>query len=403
MRDRFSGAMMTVAIAAAAASAGISLSVTETSAQAPAASATAPAVALKTPWGEPDLQGIWTDETDTPFQRSPKYANQEFFTDAQRAEFDKVRSALRGRDDRGERGSERDVSGAYNAVWGGRKRTGSRTSMIVDPPDGRIPSLTPEATKIAAADREFRLALMRATQTCKLQLPGCAGGKYEPTPAVSRRDELPPRYNIARMNRHDRPEDGALADRCLTIGLPEFGAGNGGGSFRRIVQTPGGIAIAYDVGQGQGWQRSIVMNGSPHLPANIRQWFGDSRGHWEGNTLVIDVTNFSPKNDYRGSRENLHLVERWTRIGPTTLEYVVTIEDPSVWTHPWTVKQEFTKQSEQENRIYYEPRCVEGNFGFPAMMKAARQEDREFAEGRGPDPLTKDNASGGADLDPLQQ
>ena len=400
MGDRFSGSMITVAVAAAVVSAGISASTTLSSAQAPAASGTAPA--LKTPWGEPDLQGIWTVETDTPFQRSPKYANQEFFTEAQRAEFDGIRSAQRGRDNRGEPGSERDVSGAYNAVWGGMKRTGTRTSLIVDPPDGRIPPLTAEAQKIAAADRDFRLALMQSTQTCKLQLPGCAGGKYDPTP-TSRREEIPFHYNTARMNRHDAPEDGALADRCLTIGLPEFGAGNGGGSFRRIVQAPGGIAISYDVGQGQGWQRSIVTNGSPHLPASIRQWFGDSRGHWEGNTLVIDVTNFSPKTDYRGSRENLHLVERWTRTGPTTLEYVVTIEDPSVWTHPWTVKQEFTRQNEQEDRIYYEPRCIEGNFGFPAMMKAARQEDREFAEGRGPDPLTKDNASGGADSDPLQQ
>jgi len=393
------GASLVIASMPAAISVTL-LCVTPTSAQAPAA---APASVLKTPWGEPDLQGIWTDETDTPFQRSPKYANQEFFTEAQRAEFDRVRSQLRGRDERSDVGSERDVAGAYNAVWGGRKRTGARTSMIVDPPDGRIPPVTPQAQKIDAADRDFRLALMQATQTCKLKLPGCAGGKYDPTPATLRRDELAPRYNIARMNRHDRPEDGALADRCLTVGLPEFGAGNGGGSFRRIVQTPGGIAIAYDVGQGQGWQRSIVMNGGPHLPAGIRQWFGDSRGHWEGNTLVVDVTNFSPKTDYRGSRENLHLVERWTRTGPTSLEYVVTIEDPTVWTRPWTVKQEFTRQSEQENRVYYEPRCVEGNFGFPAMMKAARQEDREFAAGRGPDPLTKDNASGGADQDPLQQ
>jgi len=400
MGDRFSGSMITVAVAAAVVSAGISASTTLSSAQAPAASGTAPA--LKTPWGEPDLQGIWTVETDTPFQRSPKYANQEFFTEAQRAEFDRIRSAQRGRDNRGEPGSERDVSGAYNAVWGGMKRTGTRTSLIVDPPDGRIPPLTAEAQKIAAADRDFRLALMQSTQTCKLQLPGCAGGKYDPTP-TSRREEIPLHYNTARMNRHDAPEDGALADRCLTIGLPEFGAGNGGGSFRRIVQTPGGIAISYDVGQGQGWQRSIVTNGSPHLPAGIRQWFGDSRGHWEGNTLVIDVTNFSPKTDYRGSRENLHLIERWTRTGPTTLEYAVTIEDPAVWTRPWTVKQEFTKQSDAENRIYYEPRCIEGNFGFPSMMKAARQQDREFAEGRGPDPLTKDQASGGADSDPLQQ
>jgi hypothetical protein len=399
MRGRVLRPTIRVAIAAAAVSAVTAVSIARTSAQAPAPSMPAP----KTPWGDPDLQGIWTDETDTPFQRSPKFANQEFFTDAQREEFDIQRSVLRGRDARAQRGSETDVAGAYNAVWGGRKRTGRRTSMIVDPPDGRIPLLTAEAEKSAAADRDFRLTLMRATQTCKLQLPGCAGGKYDPTPATARRDELPPRYNIARMNRHDRPEDGALADRCLTAGLPEFGAGNGGGSFRRIVQTPGGIAISYDVGQGQGWQRSIVMNGSPHLPANIRQWFGDSRGHWEGNTLVIDVTNFSAKTDYRGSRENLHLIERWTRTSPTTLEYVVTVEDSTVWTKGWTVKQEFTKQSEEENRIYYEPRCVEGNFGFPAMMKAARQEDREFAEGRGPDPLMKDNASGGADSDPLQQ
>jgi hypothetical protein len=400
MRDRFPVSTMTVAIVAAAAGAVIAGSITRTSAQAPGAPATA---ALKTPWGEPDLQGIWTDENDTPFQRSPKYANQEFFTPAQRAEFDRVRATLRGRDNRGERGSERDVSGAYNNVFGALKRTGARTSLIVDPPDGRIPPPTPEAEKIAAADRDFRLALMQATQTCKFKLPGCTGGKYDPTPAVARRDESSPRYNTARMNRHDRPEDGALADRCLTLGLPEFGAGNGGGSFRRIVQTPGGIAISYDVGQGQGWQRSIVMNGSPHLPASIRQWFGDSRGHWEAGTLVIDVTNFSPKTDYRGARENLHLIERWTRTAPTTLEYVATIEDATVWTRPWTVKQEFTRQSERENRIYDEPRCIEGNIGFPSMMKAARQEDREFAEGRGPDPLTKDNASGFAEPDPLQQ
>jgi hypothetical protein len=108
----------------------------------------------------------------------------------------------------------------------------------------------------------------------------------------------------------------------------------------------------YDVGQGQGWQRNIVMTGSAHLPASIRQWYGDSRGRWEGDTLVIDVTNFSPKTDYQGSRENLHLVERWTRTGPTSLAYEVTMEDPTVWTRPWTVKQEFSKQSDPENRIY---------------------------------------------------
>ena len=357
---------------------------------------------MKTPWGEPDLQGIWTDESDTPLQRPAKYANQEFFTAAQREELDKERAALLRRDRRVERGTELDVAGAYNAVFMSMKRTGTRTSMIVDPANGRIPQLTPAADKIAAAEREFRLALLQATETCKSKSVACSGGKYDAKPSP-RRADLPPRYNTGRINRHDGPEDGALADRCLTGGLPEFGTAYGG-SFRRIVQTPGGIAMFYDVGQGQGWQRNIVMNGSPHLPANIRQWFGDSRGHWEGKSLVIDVTNFSSKTDVQGARENLHLIERWTRTGPTKLEYSVTIDDPTVWTRPWTVKQEFTKQSEQENRIYYEPRCVEGNYAFPSMMKAARTEDLAFAQGRGPNPASKDNATDfvGVEQDPFQ-
>src|SRR5712671_7327872 len=334
MRHRFSGSMITVAIAAAAASAVISVSTTRTSAQAPAASVTAPASALKTPWGEPDLQGIWTDETETPLQRPAKYANQEFFTEAQRAELDKARSAMLSRDRRSERGTEADVSGAYNTEFLSVKRVGARTSLIVAPATGRIPSLTPAAQKIGAADQEFRLAMLQSTETCKNKEPACSGGKYDPKPSP-RRAEPAPRYVTGRFNRHDGPEDVSLAERCLTGGLPEFGT-NFGGSFRQIVQTPGGITMFYDVGQGQGWQRNIVMNGSPHLPANIRQWYGDSRGHWEGNALVVDVTNFTPKTDYQGSRENLHLVERWTRTGPTTLEYVVTIEDPTVWTRPWT-------------------------------------------------------------------
>ena len=128
MRGRLLRSMITVAVAATAVSAVISVSVTRPSAQAPAASATAPAPALKMPWGEPDLQGIWTDETDTPLQRPAKYASQEFFTAAQRAELDEARSAMLGRDRRGERGTERDVSGAYNSVFVSVKRIGARTS-----------------------------------------------------------------------------------------------------------------------------------------------------------------------------------------------------------------------------------------------------------------------------------
>src|SRR5215467_9630890 len=396
MGNRFSGVIVTAAIAAAT-SAAISVSVTRTSAQAPAVSgAGLRAPPLKTAWGEPDLQGIWTDEFETPLQRPAKYANQEFFTEAQRAELDQVRSGIIGR-----RATERDANNGYNgAVFFSTKRTGARTSKIADPPDGRIPALTPEAQKAAAADREFRLALVQSTDTCKKGLAGCAGWKYDPATSP-RRAEVSPRYITRAINRNDGPEDSSLGERCLTGGLPEFGGNTG--SFRRIVQTPGGISMFYDVGQGQGWQRNIVMNGSPHLPANIRQWYGDSRGHWEGNTLVIDVTNFSAKTDFQGSRENLHLVERWTRTGPNTLDYSVTVEDPTVWTRPWTAKQEFLLQSNEENRIYPEPRCHEGNFGLPGLLHGHRVQEEAFMKGKGVDPRTITTVGGGNDEpDPLQ-
>src|SRR6516165_3897088 len=144
MRKKFSGAMPMVAITLAAVSTTSMLPISPASAQGPT---------LKTPWGEPDLQGIWTDETDTPLQRPAQYANQEFFTDAQRAEIDRARSELLGREKRAERGTERDVSGSYNSVFVSFKHAGTRTSLIVDPPNGRLPPLTPEAQKIATADR----------------------------------------------------------------------------------------------------------------------------------------------------------------------------------------------------------------------------------------------------------
>src|SRR5438477_11652543 len=194
---------------------------------------------------------------------------------------------------------------------------------------------------------------MQATETCRNQYgPTCSGGKYDPKRSP-RWEEVAPRYNVGRLNRHFGSEDGSLGDRCMSAILPDFGAVVGG--YTRIVQTPGGISLFYDTGQGQGWQRNIVMNGAPHLPSNIRQWWGDSVGHWEGNTLVVDVANFTPKTSFQGSRENLHLIERYRRVDANTLEYAVTIEDPTTWTRPWTVKQELTKQNDAANRMYYEP------------------------------------------------
>jgi len=165
--------------------------------------------------------------------------------------------------------------------------------------------------------------------------------------------------------------------------LPDFGG------FRRIVQSRGQLAIFYDVGQGQGWQRIIPVTAAPHLPANVRQWWGDSRGRWDGKTLVVDVTNFSPKSNYLGAHENLHLVERWTRLDAETLEYAVTIEDSTVWTRPWTVKLELKRQSDKANRLYSEPRCHEGNYGMPALLAGARADERAFAKRTGPDPATQ--------------
>ena len=354
----------------------------------------------RTPWGAPDLQGVWTDEYQIPLQRPTRFANQEFFTEAERQEMDERRGAMLGRDRRGQIGSERDVAGAYNAVFESVKPTGRRTSLVVDPADGQIPALTPDAQERIGTYRKFQLALLQATVTCRNQEDACRGWAYAaPSP---RRAERSPVYNTDRLNRTDGPEDRSLAERCLQGGLPDFSG------YRRIVQSPHSIAIAYDTGQGQGWQRVVPIDGGPHLPPEIRQWWGDSRARWEGQTLVVDVTNFSPKTDYRGSREHLHLVERWTRLDADTLEYAVTIDDPTTWTRAWTVKQEMRRQPERANRIYYEPRCHEGNIGLAGMHVNTRAEERAFAEGRGPDPATRDNATAGGgggerpEADPFQ-
>ena len=362
------------------------------------------APAIQTRWGEPDLQGIWTTESTIPLQRPARFADQAVFTDEERAELDRERAAILTRDPRSERGTEQDVGGAYNrTIFFTHKQTGRRTSLIVDPPDGRIPPLTPEAQARRAAMREYRLALLQATDVCRNNLPGCAGGEYGPP--SPRRAAPPPYYPASAFNRSDGPEDRGLGERCMSARLPDFGGI--AGYFLRIVQSPGTVSIFYDTGQGQGWQRVIPVTDRPHLPSHVRQWWGDPRGHWEGNTLVVDTTNFSPKTDYQGSRENLHLVERWTRLDAQTIEYVATMEDPTTWTRPWTVALELSQQSNEANRFYTEPRCHEGNYGLPGLLAGARVEEQAFADRRGPDPAAKctagcGDAFGGDNRDPLR-
>ena len=358
--------------------------------QAPASRAPVGAAASgqtpRTPWGHPDLQGIWLDEFNTPLERPARYADREFLTDQERAALDAERSGQVGRDQRAERGSQRDVAGAYNAVFNSVKPTGRRTSLVVEPANGRIPALTAEVERRNRWDREFRLALIQNTETCKLKLPACNGWQYGPP--STRFAETLPFYNTDRMNRHNGPEDQSLGDRCMSGTTPDF---NG---FKRIAQGPDAIAIAIDTGQGQSYQRLVYLSGS-HPPSQIKLRHGDSRGRFEGGTLVIETTNFSPKHPFREAAEGLTLVERFTRVDPDTLEYAVTVADPTVWTAPWTVKQELKRQNEEQNRIYYEPRCHEGNYGLPALLIGARSDEKSYKEGRGPDPRSLDTATGG--------
>jgi hypothetical protein len=350
--------------------------------------ASASGAPLRTPWGEPDLQGIWANDFQIPLERPAQYAGREFLTDAEVAEIDRRRAADLGRDSRAERGSAADVAGAYNAVFQSNRPTGRRTSLIVDPADGRIPPLTPRAQAAEKLERDFQVAMLQSTAECRNQTRRCEGGIYDPIPSP-KRNEPPPYYNVNSFNRSDGPEDRSMNERCLAGKVGDLSGGGLAGAIRhRIVQSPGFVSIFYDARQGQGFHRTIPITDAPHLPPSVRQWFGDSRGRWEGNTLVVDVTNFTPKYENLGARENLHYIERWTRTGPNTLELVATFEDPTTWTRPWTIKEELTLQDNYANRIYHDLRCHEGNYGLAGILIGARALEQAFAEGRGPDPAT---------------
>jgi len=344
-----------------------------------------------TPWGHPNLEGIWLDVYSTPFERAAELGDREMATAEERATRDQARMVNPGRNRRVERGSQQDVAGAYNAVYTSAKPAGPRTSLVVDPRNGRIPAMTAEAKRQNEVRREWQLVLLRNTETCKYDARACNGGEYgAPSP---HRFDVAPFYNTSRMNRHDGPEDQSSGDRCMSGSTPDF---NG---FRRIVQGADSIAMGYDTGQGQGYQRVIYLSGS-HPPNQIRLRHGDSRGRWEGETLVIETTNFSPKFPFRAGRggaaavgANRKLIERYRRVDEDTLEYEATIEDSTAWTAPWTIRQELKRQSDEQNRIYYEPRCHEGNYGLPALLIGARTVEQAFADGRGPEPFSLDTAT----------
>jgi hypothetical protein len=358
---------------------------TSPSARSAATSRKAATTTARTVWGHPDLQGIWSsDGIVLPFQRAKEFGNRQFMTEAEHqravAELEKRNERL-GRDNRAGRGTEKDVARAYNDLWFDKpKGVSYRTSQIIDPPDGRMPAYTPEAQARLQKQREYLVALLQGT----------SGGK--PGPISPLRYQPPPDYNLDRMNRADGPEDRSSDERCFLNHLPANGV-------VRIVQGPDSVNFYYDIGQGTGFDRVVQITNRPHLPKDIRLYWGDSIGRWEGDALVVDVTNFTHETDYRGSRENLHLVERYKRIDANTLEVTTTAEDPTTWVKPFTFVTELKKQPDKPNQVY-EGGCQEGNYALMDMLINTRAAEKLFEEGKGPDPALQDNASGGGDDSP---
>jgi hypothetical protein len=299
----------------------------------------------RTPDGQVDLEGVWNFSTITPLERPSELAGKDVFTnDEEAATFEREENRRQNRDliDQ-KKGGLQYLPGSvlpYNEFWyeRGNKIVGSkRTSLIVDPADGRIPPLTPSGQArvdaLAAAAREEQLGTVKA----------------------------------------DSWDDRSLADRCIlgfNAGPPMTpGAYN---NHMQIFQTAGYVALVAEMVHDV---RIIPIDGRPHLPASVRQYKGDSRGRWEGRTLVIDTTNFRRETSLRGSSATTHLVERFTRVDADTLLYEFRVDDQTTWTRPWAASVPMKKISEP----IYEYACHEGNYALPNILSGARAHERELA------------------------
>jgi hypothetical protein len=292
---------------------------------------------LRTPDGKPDLQGTWSLATVTPMERPANLAGKEFFTEQEAAAYEKE-VVERNNKDRRDGPAESDVSRAYNDFWwdsGTKVVKTRRTSLVIDPKDGKIPPMVPAA-------RERQQERQAAT----------LGHEF------------------------DGPENRPLPERCLIL----QGAGppitpTAYNNNVQITQGEGYVALLIEMGHEA---RIIPTDGRPHLPPDVRLWKGDSRGHWEGDTLVVETTNFSNKNSFRGSSENMKLIERFRRADADTLIYQFTVEDPDTWARPWTVEIPVTKS---QGRLF-EYACHEGNYGMAGALAGARAEEKEAEQAR---------------------
>ena len=294
----------------------------------------------RTPDGRVDLQGVWSFATLTPLERPRELADKAVLTAEEAAAFERLQLERQNKDNRSAQ-ARQDVEGAYNNFWwdyGTRVIGTRRTSLIVDPPDGRMPPLTPEAQKRATGPRQ---------------------------PPIAERVVLGAVV--------DGPEHLGLSERCIlgfSSGPPILS--NAYNNNLQILQTRDYVVIHTEMIHEA---RVVPLDGRPHLPANLRQWLGDSRGRWEGDTLVIETTNFTDKSSFSGSiiarggsTAGMRLVERFSRAADDTLLYEFTVTDPATWTRPWTVQLPMTRSDER----IYEYACHEGNYSMPNMLKGAR-------------------------------
>jgi hypothetical protein len=286
-------------------------------------------------WGHPDLEGIWSTATITPLERPPELAGREFFTIEEVAEHER-QTLERTNRDRRDGGAEADVARAYNDFWwdsGTQVVPTRRTSLIIDPPDGRVPGLT-----AAGAERQAVLAAAR-----KMRGPA------------------------------DNPEDRNLWERCITRGLPTAMLPQVYNNHYQIIQTRSHVVIVTEMIHDA---RIIPIDGMPHAPAHVRSWMGDSVGRWDGETLVVETTNFTDKTNYRGAGENLRLVERFRRTADDILLYQVTVDDPTTFTRPWTIELPVRRSTGD----IYEYACHEGNYGLEGILRGHRWQEKNATE-----------------------
>ena len=306
-----------------------------------------PGTVPKTPWGEPDLQGTWFVLAAVPLERSPQNAGKEFLTDEEVAAADKEKAVNPGRNARSANSSQ-DVTGAYNAVFNSILKTGKRTSMIIDPPDGRIPPLTAEAQQ-------------RQGRGGRGAGPAGAGGGGR---------------GAAANNVNDNPETVAQSPRCLGVQMPflPLNTAFAQGTVMQIVQGPKSMGIYMEDDHAGGGNRVIFMDGRPHLPPNAKSVLGDSRGRWEGNTLVVETKNYAQ--GFRGSNpDSYRTIERFTRVDANNLRREITFDDPKTWTRPWTVLIEMGKVEDRRHMIF-DSACHEGNYGLTGILVGSRREEQ---------------------------